>query len=125
MANKRGPANADMSELIEDDRRLHELIASGKDTLVLFYASWCPFSRAFLPVFEKNACGPGCVRVLTDKAEGVEESFAIDFVPTVMFFHKGKLHMRLNGIAGEGLTEAMLLGLMRTCGVKPAQGVKR
>ena len=104
-----------MSSLIEDEKHLRELIESGGDTMVLFYASWCGFSKAFLPVFEKHAAGPGCFRVLTDRTEGVEEDFGIDFVPTVIFFHKGKLHMRLNGIAGEGLSEEMLLGLINTC----------
>ena len=104
-----------MSSLIDDKKRLHEVIGSGGDSLVLFYASWCGFSKAFLPVFEKNAAGPDCFRVLTDQTEGVEDAFGIDFVPTVIFFHKGKPHVRLDGIAGEGLSEEMLLGLINTC----------
>lgn len=104
-----------MSTLIDEEARLRGLIEAGGDALVLFYASWCPFSKKFLPVFEKNAPGPRCFRVLTDRTAGVEENFGIDFVPTVMLFHKGQLHMRLNGIAGEGLDEEMLLGLLRTC----------
>ena len=104
-----------MSSLIEDEKSLRELRASGEDLMVLFYASWCGFSKRFLPVFEKNAAGPGCFRVLTDQAAGVEDAFEIDFVPTVLFFHKGKLLMRLNGIAGEGLSEEMLLGMISTC----------
>lgn len=104
-----------MSSLIEDEKRLRELIESGGDAMILFYASWCGFSRMFLPVFEKNAAGPDCFRVLTDKTAGVEEAFSIDFVPTVIFFHKGKPHVRLDGIAGEGLNEDMLLGLINTC----------
>jgi len=105
-----------MSSLIEDEKRLRELIASGGDALVLFYASWCGFSKRFLPVFEKHACGPDCFRVLTDQVETAEDAFAINCVPTVLFFRKGKLHKRLDGIPGEGLSEEMLLGLMRTCG---------
>jgi len=111
-----------MSLPIEDARRLQELIASGRDTLVLFYASWCPFSRAFLPVFEKHACGEGCLRVLTDQVAGVEEAYSIDFVPTVMFFRDGKFHTRLDAVGGEGLSEEMLLELMRSCGLRPAGG---
>ncbi len=107
-----------MSCIIEDELRLRAIVSSGADALVLFYASWCGFSAKFLPIFEKHARGPNCFRVLTDEVEGVENAYSVDFVPTVMFFHKGKLHMRLNGIAGEGLNEEMLLGLMRTCGLK-------
>lgn len=104
-----------MSSLIQDEKRLRELIKSGGDAMVLFYASWCGFSKKFLPVFEKNATGPACFRVLTDRAAGVEDAFNIDFVPTVIFFHKGKPHVRLDGVAGEGLSEEMLLGLINTC----------
>jgi len=111
-----------MSSLIEDETRLREVIASGGDALVLFYASWCGHSRSFLPVFEKHACGDSCFRVLTDKVDGVEDIYDISFVPTVIFFHKGRLHVRLDGVAGEGLNEKMLLGLMATCGLRAGEG---
>ena len=104
-----------MSSLIEDEKRLREVIGSGGDTLVLFYASWCGFSRAFLPVYEKHACGENCYRVLTDKVAGAETEHSIDFVPTVIFFSKGKKHYRLDGVPGEGLSEAMLLDFMQSC----------
>lgn len=106
-----------MSVLIEDEHSLEEIIASGNDLLVLFYASWCGFSRAFLPIYEKHAKGANCYRVLTDQAENLENKYSIDYVPTVLFFSQGKALKRLDGIAGAGLNEKMLLGLMQTCGL--------
>lgn len=105
-----------MSVLIEDNRGLAAAIASEGETLVLFYASWCPFSRAFLPVFEKHACGPGCYRVLTDQVPAAETAHEIDFVPTVIMFRKGRKYARLDGIPGEGLREDMLLDFMQSFG---------
>ncbi len=107
-----------MSSLIEDEKRLSGLIASGEDALVLFYASWCGFSRSFLPVFEKHACGPNCFRVQTDQVESAEDIYSIDYVPTVIFFSKGKVHTRLDAIPGAGLTEEKLLLMLGGCGLK-------
>lgn len=106
-----------MSVLIDDERGLEEIIASGDDLLVLFYASWCGFSRKFLPIFEKHAEGSNCYRVLTEQAENLENKYSIDCVPTVLFFSKGKVLKRLDGIAGVGLNEKMLVDLMEACGL--------
>ena len=104
-----------MSTLIEDGNRLRELIGSGRDTLVLFYASWCPFSKMFLPVYEKNACGEGCYRVLADEVPDTEDAYALEFFPTVILFKKGKKYARLDAIPGEGLREHMLLDFIQSC----------
>lgn len=104
-----------MSTLIEDDKLLRELIGAGQEALVLFYASWCPFSRAFLPVYEKHACGEGCYRVLADEVAGTEDAYAIETFPTVILFKKGTKYARLDGIPGEGLREHMLLDFIQSC----------
>lgn len=109
-----------MSTLIEDERALSAAIAGAEEALVLFYASWCPFSRAFLPVYEQHACGPDCYRVLTDSVPAAETAHAIDFVPTVILFRKGRKYARLDGIPGEGLREHLLLDFMQSCrGCRP------
>ena len=64
-----------MSDLIGSQRELEELLNSGKGVLVLFYASWCPFSRKFLPIFEQMAKGSkdNFCRVLADEMNGCED----------------------------------------------------
>jgi thioredoxin 1 len=85
--------------------------------LVLFYASWCPYSRRFLPIFEKYAENNenNLCRVLTNEIESCAETYSIDVVPTVIFFKNGKIAKRLDGIAGRGLDEKQLVEMMDFC----------
>jgi len=110
-----------MSTHIKDEISLKELIASGRDVFVLFYAGWCGFCTAFLPVFEKNACGPDCFKVIVDDNGSIEDAYAIEYVPTVIFFRKGAIQARLDAIPGRGLSEAMLLDMMKSCGLAAAK----
>ena len=80
----------------------------------LFYASWCPFSRKFLPVFEKctvNSPVP-CIRVLIDDREDLCEKYSIEFFPTVLLFENGVVAKRLDGEPGQGLSEKQLKNLI-------------
>jgi thioredoxin 1 len=106
-----------MSALIEDESRMEEIIVSGDSLLVLFYASWCGFCRRFLPIFEKHANGPNCYRVSTDQAKELENKHSIEYVPTVLFFSKGTVQKRLDGMPAVGLNEKMLLDFMNDCGL--------
>jgi thioredoxin 1 len=90
------------------------MLSESPRLLVLFYASWCPHSRRFLPIFEKyaednenNLC-----RVLTDEIESCAENYSIDAVPTVILFKNGKIAKRLDGIIGRGLNEKQLVEMM-------------
>lgn len=83
----------------------------GKDkAFVLFYASWCPFSQRFLPVFEeyeKSNLGE-CMSVVIDDRPELCEEYAIEYYPTVLLFKKGKVHKRLDAEPGIGLTKKQL-----------------
>lgn len=103
-----------MSVLIEDRAALARKIADSGEALALFYASWRPFSKAFLPFFEKHARGEGRCRVLADEAEGAEEACGIEIFPAVILFKKGKKYARLDGIPGKGLREDMLLDFIQS-----------
>jgi thiol-disulfide isomerase/thioredoxin len=48
---------ASMSRIIQERRDLADLLKSKGGVFVLFYASWCPFSLKFLPIYEKHAGG--------------------------------------------------------------------
>ena len=96
-----------MSKMIESESDLDKVLSECSRIFVLFYASWCPFSQRFLPIFEKHTKNDekDFCRVLTDEIESCEEDYSIDVVPTVIFFKNGKIAKRLDGIAGIGLNE--------------------
>ena len=94
------------------------LMLKSKDKIfVLFYASWCPFSQSFLPMFEKFAEGKtqSCLRVKTDDKATLCEEYSIDVVPTVVFFRDGKVARRLDGLPGVGLDEKQLIDFAGKC----------
>ena len=76
-------------------------------TFVLFYATWCPFSIRFLPVFEEySESNPKeCLRVIVDDKADICEEYSIEYYPTVVLFKKGKVHKRLDARPGVGLSK--------------------
>jgi len=105
-----------MSRVIQERRELTKLLESYDGVFVLFYASWCPFSLAFLPIYEKHAAADKPFVRMT--LEGNEDLFAehgIDVYPTVIFFKSGKAHKRLDGKHLAGLREKQLTELIADC----------
>ena len=82
---------------------------------VLFYATWCPFSQRFLPVFEEYARGnpQECMSVIVDDRPDLCEEYAIEYYPTVLLFKKGKVHKRLDAEPGVGLSKKQLAALTK------------
>jgi thiol-disulfide isomerase/thioredoxin len=66
-------------------RDLQEVIRSGDGVFVLFYATWCPFSLAFLPIYEKCARGRDreFVRITLEGNEDLFAEHLIEVYPTV------------------------------------------
>lgn len=108
-----------MSRLIASSRELSDLVRSKPKVMVLFYADWCAFSRAFLPCFEAAAADrdPDMVRVLVDDAREAAEAFGVEVYPTVLFFEGGRLVKRLDGRSGLGLDERQLRDFVAACGI--------
>jgi len=106
-----------MSQLVKDGRHLHELLMEKDKAFVLFYASWCPFSLRFLPIFEQQAKAQGqdFIRIIIDHEESLCEKYSVAVYPTVIFFEKGKASKRLDGISGVGLDEKKLTDLINAC----------
>jgi len=77
---------------------------------VLFYASWCPHSQRFLPIFKEYAkSNPDeCVSVMIDFKPDLCEKYSIDYYPTVLLFKKGEVEKRLDATPGVGLTKEQL-----------------
>jgi len=92
------------------------MLKSKNEIIVLFYASWCPFSQRFLPIFERFAKShpTTCLQIVTDDKVSLCEKYSVDVVPTVLLFGRGKVKKRLDGVAGAGLTEKQLLGFTDT-----------
>jgi len=75
---------------------------------VLFKAEWCPFCRAFIPIFEtlQESGVPSGMVDLSEFDNPLWETFNIDIVPTVLLFKDGKIVQRYDGVPGEGLNAA-------------------
>lgn len=108
-----------MSQLIKNGREFHEALKIRDRVIVLFYASWCPHSARFLPIFERHAGDNerGFMRVLIDSEESLSEKYSVAVVPTLIFFENGKESKRLDGIPGMGLNEYELTSLISACGL--------
>jgi thioredoxin 1 len=92
----------DLAETLKLDERIY----------VLFYASWCPFCRSFLPIFDKEAQmnhHDKFLRVkMDDESNPLWEKYNISVVPTVIFFKAARVWRRLDGGLGAGLKEEQL-----------------
>ncbi len=85
---------------------------------MLFYASWCPFSRKFLPEFiENSGKTPQCHIRVQDDDEELAEKYNIEVFPTVLYFEKGRLVKRLDGVHMRGLNKDQLKEFAENCSV--------
>ena len=90
---------------------------SGRNVIVLFQATWCPFCQDFLPLFDRHAATfadfePLCVALDNDD-DPLWEKYGIDVVPTVIAFESGRIAHRLDGRRYVGLSEDDLLGFRK------------
>jgi thioredoxin 1 len=97
-----------MDEFTQEDV-LAKHLETHSPIIALFYASWCPFCRRFLKVFNDYAEKPAAsnyVRVRIDEDENpLWEKYSIEAVPSVLLFKDGKISRRLDCEHGIGLTE--------------------
>ncbi len=98
------------------DDSFERSVKSKEKAYVLFYASWCHFSQAFLPIFKEYAKQhpDECISVLIDDKPDVCDKYQIDYYPTVLLFKKGKVDKRLDAEPGEGLTKKQLMQLTQS-----------
>jgi len=74
---------------------------------VLFYASWCPHSQRFLPIFEEfSKTHKDCIKV--DSDDDICDKYAIEYYPTVVEFKNGKACKRIDARPGVGLEKKQL-----------------
>ena len=98
-----------MPFLTEDT--LMPAVAQGR-TLVLCRATWCPFCRAFEPVFRRRTGSLADLAVaelvLDDEHSPLWSALNLAVVPSVLLFENGKITRRLDGRLGVGLADGPL-----------------
>lgn len=103
---------------VDNQTALAVQLKTNRDVLVLFYSSWCPFCRRFIPVFEEYAEKPGSfttVKVQLDEDENpLWETYSIDAVPSIILFKNGEVHRRLDCQRGIGLSEDKFIKWLKT-----------
>jgi thiol-disulfide isomerase/thioredoxin len=94
---------------IDNENDLDNILIGNERVFVLFYSSWCPFCRSFLPIFNKYAQkreDKKFLRVKIDRfLNPIWEKYSVNVVPTVILFQGNNVFRRLNGVLGVGLNE--------------------
>lgn len=90
-------------------RDLETHLRKNRKILALFYSSWCPYCRRFLPVFLNITSKQGVGVLLRVKVDDYDnplwEEYSVEAVPTVILFEQGEVRRRLDGRGGYGLSE--------------------
>ncbi len=92
-----------------------KILNDGKKTLVLFYASWCPYCANFKPSFE-NASTNNLRKMgaLVDEDENpLWDRFNIQAVPTMIAFENGKVIARRDAKKHVGLTKSDMESIIK------------
>jgi thioredoxin 1 len=111
----------DKCALVENPTDLEKELKEKDKVIALVYASWCPFCRRILPVFQELAQDERHNFLLVaDDEETVAEEYTIDVFPTLLFFNKGKVALRLDGKPGVGLNEKQVKDFIKSCPLKDA-----
>jgi thioredoxin 1 len=99
-----------MKENAQKEENIEDVLKSKEKMFVLFYASWCPHSQRFLPIFEEYArTNPReCMSIVIDDKPHLCDKYSIEYYPTVLLFKKQKVHKRLDATPGAGLTKKQL-----------------
>lgn len=91
------------------------VLRAGEPTVVLFWAGWCGFCRAFRPKFDATIAKYGArfaVVRLDDYDNPLWERYGVNVVPSLAFFRDGQIVMRKDGKLMKGLTEAELVAFL-------------
>ena len=92
-----------------------KVLNNDQKTMVLFYASWCPYCTNFKPTFEaSNINNVKKMSALVDEDENpLWDRFDIQAVPTMIAFEKGKIISRLDAKKHVGLTKGDMESIIK------------
>ena len=96
---------------VDNEEALNHILVTNESVLALFYASWCPFCRRFLPIFQEQEDRLNCESIsvnIDDLMNPLWETYDIQVVPTVIYFRKEIVTRRLDGVLGIGLSRQQL-----------------
>lgn len=85
---------------------LADRVERSSPVIVLFYADWCPFCEAFLPVFRKRVDAAPVDAVAANISHPEDprwEAYDVDSIPTLTVHRAGEEIARLPARKGEGL----------------------
>ena len=103
---------------VTDQNELAKQLQTHRKIVALFYASWCPFCRSFLAVFNKHAQNTDpltYIKVKIDEDENpLWEEYSLESVPSLILFENGNVLKRLDCELGEGLTEKHFIKWIET-----------
>lgn len=102
---------------VNSETSLQELFGTKERLIVLWYASWCPFCTAFLPLFRRHAAearvSEWTFALVQDDEETLAESYGVEVFPTLLCLEKGQVRRRLDATPRVGLTEDQLVDFIR------------
>ena len=101
---------------VDNIRDLEEALGKKDRVIALIYASWCPFCRKAVPVFESLTRGEERTFLLVaDDEERIADLYGVDVFPTLILFEKGLIVKRLDAKPGIGLNEHQIAEFIGSC----------
>jgi thiol-disulfide isomerase/thioredoxin len=102
---------------VDNLRDLEQTLQEKGRVIAMVYASWCPFCRKVLPVFENQAREEQrrYLLLVADDKEQVADLYGIDVFPTLILFEKGLIVKRLDGRPGVGLNDKQVVDFVQSC----------
>lgn len=94
-------------EHVTPDEFDSKILKSDQKTIVLFYATWCPYCSNFKPTFEsaKTNTIKQIGSIIDEDENPLWDKFNIQAVPTMIAFQKGKIISRRDAKKHTGLTK--------------------
>lgn len=85
-----------------------KVLGNNKKTVVLFYATWCPYCANFKPTFEsaKIETANKMESIIDEDENPLWDRFNIQAVPTMIVFQNGKIISRRDAKKHVGLTKS-------------------
>lgn len=85
-----------------------KVLGNNKKTVVLFYATWCPYCANFKPTFEsaKIDTANKMESIIDEDENPLWDRFGIQAVPTMIVFQNGKIISRRDAKKHVGLTKS-------------------
>ena len=95
-------------EHVTSDEFDSKILKSDKKTVVLFYATWCPYCANFKPTFEsaKIETSSKFGSIIDEDENPLWDRFDIQVVPTMVVFQNGKIISRKDAKKHVGLTKS-------------------